>query len=79
MNKKTNSLLKGAKTFTILLLIASCNSDDNTPIKEEDFYNNIKGEWEGTYSGGDSGNWNGYISETGNFSGTVYPILLYQQ
>lgn len=65
-----NILLKTSLLVVLFVGITSCNSEDE-PHVHENKLEKFKGNWSGTFEGGDTGNWTASIDETGKATGTV--------
>lgn len=73
-------MIKPIKTLTLLILIslvgAGCSEskDDSAPTQEqnEETPPSYEGNWEGTFSGDDSGTWEMVVDENGDFEGFLF-------
>ena len=65
--------MKHLAVFLTTFFILSCSSDDNSTTSSA-IPTEIVGNWSGTFSGDDNGNWNINVSTTGVVSGTGYSI-----
>lgn len=57
----------------LALALASCKDDaEETPTPQPDPEHAYKGDWEGTFDGGDSGTWTMVCDKDGKFTGQFY-------
>lgn len=57
--------------LTVGIFLFSCSNDDDNSNNVNNVFEQFQGNWEGTYTGGDSGDWTATIDDEGVVSGSA--------